>query len=183
VQDIVRMRRAGFEDGTIPPAAGFTICVDPEAAQIVFAFDLPLVVMPPNVTPKALPSRTWVEEMQRSGTPAGQPVASRTDVFERFDIAKYGSDGTPLHDPCVIASLLQPALFDRRHINVEIETKSELTPGMTVADGWRVTGCAPNAMFLGGVDREGLCQVLSERLGGCDGGATTGSEDTLYLSL
>ena len=29
VQDIVRMRGTCFEGGTIPPAAGFTICVAP----------------------------------------------------------------------------------------------------------------------------------------------------------
>ena len=75
------------------------------------------------------------------------------------------ADGQPAHYPRVIASLLQPALFDRRHINVEIETKSELTPGMTVADGWRMTGHAPNAMLMGGVDRDGFCRLLTKRLG------------------
>ena len=127
VPDIVRMHGACFAVRTIPPAAGFTICVDPEAAQIVFAFDLPFVVMPPDVAPKALTPRAGVEEMRSLRTPVGQPVASRTDVSERFDIARYGSDGTPLHDPCVIACLPQPTLFDR-HINVQIETKGERTP-------------------------------------------------------
>ncbi len=41
----------------------------------------------------------------------------------------------PRHDPSVIACLLQPALFQARHINVEIETKGEHTPDKTVADG------------------------------------------------
>ncbi len=83
------------------------------------------------------------------GTPVGQAVASWTDFFERFDTAKYGSEGAPLHDPCVIAYLLEPALFHGRHINVEIETGSKLTLGMTVADWWRVTKREPNAMFMG----------------------------------
>ncbi len=106
--------------------------------------------------------------MRSLRTPVAQPVASRIDVFERVDIAKYGSDGTPLHDPCVIASLLQPALFHRRHITVQIETKGELTPGMTVADGWPVSGRAPNAMVMGGVDRDGFYRLLTERLGECE---------------
>jgi purine nucleosidase len=66
--------------------------------------------------------------MRSLRTPVGQPVASRTDVFERFDTAKHGSDGTPQHDPYVIASLPQPALFHGCHINLEIETKGEHTP-------------------------------------------------------
>jgi purine nucleosidase len=65
----------------------------------------------------------------------------------------------------VIAYLLESALFHGRRINVEIETGSEFTLGMTVADWWRVTKREPNAMFMGGVDREGFYRLLTERLG------------------
>lgn len=165
VAEIVLMGGAYFEVGNITPAAEFNIYVDPEAAKIVFGSGVPLVVMPLDVTHKALTSRAWVEGMRALGTPVGQAVASWTDFFERFDTAKYGSEGAPLHDPCVIAYLLEPSLFNGRHINVEIETGSELTLGMTVADWWRVSGRAPNAMFMGGVDRDGFYRLLTERLG------------------
>ena len=165
VAEIVLMGGAYFEVGNITPAAEFNIYVDPEAAEIVFKSGVPLVVMPLDVTHKALTSREWVEEMRGLGTPVGQAVASWTDFFERYDTAKYGSAGAPLHDPCVIAYLLEPALFTGRHVNVEIETVSELTLGMTVADWWRVTGREPNAMFMGGVDRDGFYRLLTERLG------------------
>ena len=165
VAEIVLMGGAYFEVGNITPAAEFNIYVDPEAAEIVFKSGVPLVVMPLDVTHKALTSREWVEEMRSLGTRVGQAVASWTDFFERYDTAKYGSAGAPLHDPCVIAYLLEPSLFTGRHINVEIETGSELTLGMTVADWWRVTGREPNAMFIGGVDRDGFYRLLTERLG------------------
>jgi purine nucleosidase len=165
VAEIVLMGGAYFEVGNITPTAEFNIYVDPEAADIVFKSGVPLVVMPLDVTHKALTSREWVEEMRALGTPVGQAVASWTDFFERFDTAKYGSAGAPLHDPCVIAYLLEPALFTGRHVNVEIETVSELTLGMTVADWWRVTGREPNAMFMGSVDRDGFYRLLTERLG------------------
>jgi purine nucleosidase len=165
VAEIVLMGGAYFEVGNITPAAEFNIYVDPEAAEIVFRSGAPLVVMPLDVTHKALTSRAWVEEMRAICTPVGQAVASWTDFFERFDTAKYGSEGAPLHDPCVIAYLLQPALFQGRHINVEVETSSPLTLGMTVADWWRVTARTPNALFMGDVNREGFYALLTERLG------------------
>ncbi len=165
VAEIVLMGGGCFEGGNITPAAEFNIYVDPEAADIVFKSGAPLVVMPLDVTHKALTSRAWVEGMRSLGTPVGQAVAAWTDFFERFDTAKYGSEGAPLHDPCVIAYLLEPALFHGRHINVEIETASPLTLGMTVADWWRVTDRAPNAIFMGGVDRDGFYRLLTERLG------------------
>jgi purine nucleosidase len=69
-----------------------------------------------------------------------------------------------LHDPCTIAYLIAPALFTGRYINVEIETTSELTMGMTVADWWGVTDRAPNAQFIGDVDADGFFTLLTERL-------------------
>ncbi|MFM2356546.1 MAG: hypothetical protein RLZZ528_2282, partial [Pseudomonadota bacterium] len=164
IAEIVLMGGGYFEGGNITPAAEFNIYVDPEAADIVFRSGVPLVVMPLDVTHKALTSRAWVEEMRGLGTPVGRAVASWTDFFERFDTAKYGSEGAPLHDPCVIAYLLKPELFQGRHINVMIETAGEFTLGATVADWWRVSGRAANALFMGGVDRAGFYALLSERI-------------------
>ena len=79
-------------------------------------------------------------------------------------MAKYASDGAPLHDPCVIAYLLRPALFSGRYINVEIEIRSELTMGLTVADWWGVSGRPANAKFMRQVDADGFFALLSERL-------------------
>lgn len=165
VQEIVLMGGAYFEVGNITPAAEFNIYVDPEAAEIVFRSGIPLVVMPLDVTHKALTTRPRIEAFRNLGTEPGRMVAEWTDFFERFDMHKYGSEGAPLHDPCVIAYLLRPQLFTGRHINVEIETKGEFTLGMTVADWWRVTERAPNALFIGGVDADGFFGLLTERVG------------------
>ena len=62
------------------------------------------------------------------------------------------------------AYLLQPDLFGGRHINVEIETRSELTMGMTVADWWGVSGRPANALFMRKVDADGFFALLCERL-------------------
>ena len=62
------------------------------------------------------------------------------------------------------AYLIRPDLFTGRHVNVEIETQSELTMGMTVADWWGVTDREPNATFMGDIDAEGFFDLLTERL-------------------
>ena len=165
VAEIVLMGGAYFQVGNITPAAEFNIYVDPEAAEIVFKSGVKTVVMPLDVTHKALTTRQRVDAFRAMGTNVGRMVAEWTDFFERFDKEKYGSEGAPLHDPCTIAYLLQPELFSGRHINVEIETTSELTLGMTVADWWRVSGRPANATFMGDVDAEGFFRLLTERLG------------------
>ena len=165
VAQIVLMGGAYFEVGNITPTAEFNIYVDPEAADIVFKSGIDLVVMPLDVTHKALTNKSRVAAFRALGTHPGRMVAEWTDFFERFDMQKYGSEGAPLHDPCVIAYLLNPALFTGRHINVEIETGSALTLGMTVADWWGVTNRAPNALFIGDVDADGFYALLIQRIG------------------
>ncbi len=164
VQQIVLMGGGYFQGGNITPAAEFNIYVDPQAADIVFKSGIDIVVMPLDVTHKALVTKPRNDAFRALGTPAGIAVAQMTDFFERFDKEKYGSAGAPLHDPCVTAYLIQPDLFTGRHINVEIETSSELTMGMTVADWWRVSGRAPNALFIGDLDADGFFALLTERL-------------------
>jgi purine nucleosidase len=101
---------------------------------------------------KALNSRT------------GDAVHAMLTFSETFDLKKYGWDGAPLHDPTVIAYLLQPDLFEGRHCNVTIETASELTMGMTVTDYWHVSGRAYNATWLRTGNAEGFYKLLTERL-------------------
>ncbi|OBY27033.1 nucleoside hydrolase [Leisingera sp. JC1] len=164
VQEIVMMGGAYFEVGNITPAAEFNIYVDPEAAEIVFRSGAPITVMPLDVTHKVLATEPRVEAIRALNTRVGHFTAEMLDFFERFDVEKYGSEGGPLHDPCVIAWLLQPELFSGRHVNVEIETKSDLTLGMTVADWWGVTDRDANAMFIGDADANGFFTLLTERL-------------------
>ena len=165
VQEIVLMGGGYFEGGNITPVAEFNIYVDPEAAAIVFSAGVPLVVMPLDVTHKVLTTKARVDAIRNLGTKIGHVAAEWADFFERFDKAKYGGDGAPLHDPCVIAYLLQPDLFKGRRINVEIEVKSELTLGMTVADWWGVSKREPNALFMGAVDADRFFALVTERLG------------------
>jgi len=164
VQEIVLMGGAYFEVGNITPAAEFNIYVDPQAAHIVFKSGVPIVVMPLDVTHKALVTKSRNEAFRAIATDVGVAVAQMTDFFERFDKEKYGSEGAPLHDPCVTAYLIRPELFSGRQINVEIETHSELTMGMTVADWWGVTDRPRNALFVGNVDADGFFDLLTERL-------------------
>lgn len=164
VQEIVLMGGAYFEVGNITPAAEFNIYVDPEAADEVFRSGAEIVVLPLDVTHKAMTNKRRVDAFRALGTEVGRMVAAWTDFFERFDKEKYGGEGAPLHDPCVIAWLIRPELFSGRFINVMIETKGEFTTGMTVADWWRVTDRPANANFIRHVNRDGLFRLLADRL-------------------
>ncbi|UWR50230.1 nucleoside hydrolase [Phaeobacter inhibens] len=164
VQEIVLMGGAYFEVGNITPAAEFNIYVDPEAAAAVLTSGVPITMMPLDVTHKALATRARVEKIRALNTKVARFTAEMLDFFERFDVEKYGSEGGPLHDPCVIAYLIRPELFSGRKINVVVETTSELTLGMTVADWWGVTDRPANAQFMGDLDADGFFDLITTRL-------------------
>jgi purine nucleosidase len=164
IKEIVAMGGGFFEGGNVTVAAEFNIFVDPQAAKLVFDAGIPLTLIPLDCTHKALTTRARVERFRVMKNRSGPAVAELLDFFERFDEQKYGTDGGPLHDPCVIAWLLKPDLFKGRKCNVEIETTSELTMGMTVIDWWQVSGRPHNALVLKDIDAEGFFALLAERI-------------------
>jgi inosine-uridine nucleoside N-ribohydrolase len=96
----------------------------------------------------------------------GPAVATLLAGFEEARASRFGERGLALHDPCVIAYLLQPALFEGRVVNVAVETQSPLSSGMTVVDWWGVTGRPANAKFMTEVDADGVYDLLTASLAG-----------------
>jgi purine nucleosidase len=164
VQEIVLMGGGLFEGGNVTPAAEFNIYVDPEAADVVFHSGITITQAPLDLSHFMLSTKARVERFRSLGNKTGVATAEMLEFFERFDETKYGWEGGPLHDPCVIAYLLKPELFKSKHVNVTIETQSELTRGMTVVDYWGVTGRVKNTNYLRSGDADGFYELLFERL-------------------
>jgi len=164
IKQIVAMGGGYFEQGNVTPAAEFNIYVDPQAAQLVLDAGIPVTLIPLDCTHQALTTAKRVEAFRAMPNRSGPATAAMLDFFERFDERKYGTDGGPLHDPCVIAWLLRPDLFKGRDVHLAIECESELTMGMTVIDWWGVTEKAHNAHVVRDIDADGFFALLTERL-------------------
>jgi purine nucleosidase len=164
IKRIVAMGGGFFEGGNVTPAAEFNIYVDPQAARMVFDSDIPITLIPLDCTHQALTSAVRVEKFRSMKNKSGPAIAALLDFFERFDEQKYGTDSGPLHDPCVIAWLLRPELFQSRDVNVSIECESELTMGMTVIDWWGVTDRKRNATVCRSLNAQGFFDLLTERI-------------------
>jgi len=164
IQEIVMMGGGYFEAGNITPAAEFNIYVDPEAADIVLRSGVPVTMLPLDVTHMMQGTPARLGRIRDLGNRAGTAVYEMLSFSERFDLKKYESEGAPLHDPTVIAYMLDPTLFQGRQINVMIETASELTVGMTVADYWGVTNRVKNVNYLRSGNADGFYALLTERL-------------------
>jgi purine nucleosidase len=164
IRQLVIMGGAMREGGNYSPSAEFNILVDPHAADIVFSCGRPITSMGLDVTHQVLSTRARVERIRQLGNPVAAATAGMLGFFERHDSKKYGVEGAPLHDPCTIAWLLAPELFEGRFCNLSVETQSELTMGHTAIDFWHVTDRPHNVNWIHAVDADGFYDLLSERL-------------------
>jgi purine nucleosidase len=165
IREIALMGGGFFAGGNTTPVAEFNIYVDPQAAGIVFSAGVPVTMFPLDVTHQALALPAHIAELWRLGTTVGDAVAGMLDYFGEYDIEKYGMAGAPLHDPCVIAYLLEPDLFSGKDCHVEVETESELTIGQTVVDWWGLTGKPANATVMNAVDGDRFMALVIDRIG------------------
>jgi len=165
IREIVLMGGAPWEGGNVTPTAEFNIYVDPHAAHVVFTSGVPIVAHSLDVTHQALMTKDWIASVRALGTAVGRASADMLTFFERFDEEKYGTVGGPLHDPNVIAYLLDPTLYGGKDCFVEVEIASEKTMGQTSVDWWKVTKNEPNCHWIREVDSEGFYALLLDRLG------------------
>lgn len=164
IKRIVLMGGAMREGGNHSPSAEFNILVDPHAAKVVFACGRPIIAMGLDVTHQVIATKDRVARIEALGNPAATATAGMLNFFNRHDSAKYGFDGAPLHDPCTVAWLLQPGLFEGKECNIEVETESPLTMGHTAIDFWGISGREVNATWIHTVDADGFYDLLTDRL-------------------
>jgi purine nucleosidase len=163
IREIVLMGGA-IGEGNITPAAEFNIYVDPHAAKVVFEAGVPLVMHGLDVTHQALVTPRRLEAIGRLDTPLSRTVVGLLEFYNVYDQTRRGRAGAPLHDPCVIAYLLEAGLFRGRACHVAIETQGEHTLGRTVVDWSGRTTHPPNATVIHEIDANGFFALLTERL-------------------
>lgn len=152
-----------IELGNVTPAAEFNIYVDPHAADIVFGSGVPITMFGLDVTHKVLVTEPRLRAIEAIGTPVARAAAGLLDFYSRFDRERYGEPGGPLHDPCVIAWLIDPTLFRGRACPVTIEREGDCA-GRTLVDWWNMHQRAANATVIREVDDQRFFTMLTERL-------------------
>ena len=150
IKKIVFMGGVGMSLGNITPTSEFNIYVDPHAADIVLKSGIPLVMMGLDVTHKVMVNNQIIEEIKKNGNTASFFFADLMMYYSKFHRKLYKTNESPLHDPCVIAYLIDSNMFQGKFVNVVVEKNSLLTRGMTVVD------------WLGVTKREANCTVITE---------------------
>ncbi|MBC9177498.1 nucleoside hydrolase [Pseudoroseomonas ludipueritiae] len=164
IGEVIWMAGARSEGGNVTPAAEYNVYADPEAAAVLLDSGVPLTMLPLDLTHQVLMTRDRLLALRKVDTAAARAVAVMFGDADGNPQREREKDGIPLHDPCVIAHLLDPTLFTGRRINVAVETASPVSLGMTVADWFHVTGRPQNALWLNETDADRFFELLLTRL-------------------
>ncbi|MGD7003598.1 nucleoside hydrolase [Corynebacterium halotolerans] len=133
VKEVVLMG-GGYHEGNWSAVAEFNIMVDPEAAHIVFNESWPLTMVGLDLTHQALATAEVEQRLVDLDTDVARFVVGLFGFFRQAYRDAQGFDDPPVHDPCTIAYLIDPAVVTTRKVPLDVELRGELTVGMTVAD-------------------------------------------------
>ncbi len=160
IEEVVWMGGAFDEAGNTTPLAEFNAFVDPHAAHIVIDSGVPLTIFPLDVTHRALMTPDIVDRLAATDRPVARAAAGMVRYYEQYDMEKYDIPGAPMHDPCVIAYLVDPSLFATRRSGVAIDHVSDATMGNTVFD----PSADHEALVALDVDADRFFDLLVERI-------------------
>lgn len=132
----------------------FNIIADPEAAQIVFASGVPIVLAPLDVTYQSFITKADIQELRESIHPDHIDLIEMLYVYIDGYQKRTFLEGSPLHDSVAVASLVHPEIFTSREAYVEIDYSETYTRGTTIVDGLNNLKLKPNATILETIDRK-----------------------------
>ena len=152
LHSIVFMGGAAYVPGNMNDYAEFNFMADPHAAEIMMRAKAPIVMFGLDVTHKATIRPEHLERLRANGTACSL-------VSDRL-LSAYAVGDLHLHDPCVIAWLIEPTLFSGVHSQVNVVTQPGPEYGRSVA----TPSDTGNCLVMTDVDHGRLFDLLLSRM-------------------
>ena len=161
---IAVMGGARSAGGNITASAEYNIFADPHAAAVVLGSGAEVIVFGLDVTHAVLATPERIERIRAIPGAAARATADLLDFSARIERAAVGRAGAPMHDPCPIAWLIRPDLFQLRPARIAVETASPLTLGATAVEFRLGQGEARATRWAVAADARGVFDLLAASL-------------------
>lgn len=150
--------------GNRTPFAEFNILADPEAAALVFAAELPVVMFGLDVTLQAYMTPDQWRELAKGSETVRLLAAMQQAAMTR--VMAQGAPGIAMHDPCPVLYAADPSLFEGASASIQVATDGPQL-GRTLAR-WSESG---NCRVMLQVDRSAFLDRVFQILGRYSGAA------------
>jgi len=128
---MVIMGGNAFVPGNASPAAEANILNDPEAADLVFGADCPIVMCGLDVTERTIMSSEQISGIAAIGNARAQLATQILPYYRDFHLSHGGPDGIHVHDSTCISYLLAPQHYGMRHHPIRVDTGHGVGRGKT----------------------------------------------------
>ena len=159
--EYISIMGGGLNRGNTTALAEFNIYVDPEAAEIVFNSDIPVVMSGLDVTEQAEITVDEINGLQNKGRVSH--LAYELLHFYNQSGKQFGFINSPIHDLCAIAYLIDPGMFSGTSYHVDVITEGKAR-GLTYADKRLAAVGKQNTLVLEQVNREKFVSLLIDAL-------------------
>lgn len=153
--------------GNVTPVAEANIINDPEAADIVFTADWPVVIVGLDVTQEVVMKHEYLAALRGKGAGAGDFLWEASRHYQDFYHERDGIGGIYSHDASAVAYVSAPELFTLRRGPVRVVTEG-IARGQTIQDFHKPTGaqtpwsnCPPQQACVG-VDEAGVLNLFAQ---------------------
>lgn len=133
VKEVIMMLGA-VHTGNVTPVAEFNAYTDPDAAKVVFERGWPITMIGLDVTHQAICTKEVQQRLVKANPDLGEVLDGLINFFRDSYKDEECFPDPPTHDPCAVAYALDPSVVKTVKCPVSVETKGEVTCGMTVAD-------------------------------------------------
>ena len=150
IKEVVIMGGAISVPGNKNRTSEFNIFVDPEAADVVFRSNVKKVLVPLDACNDIFLSLQEFEKFAEHRL--YQPIVNMMRPYIK-GIQKFEkTDGALMYDPLAAYYLINSPAFELEEMNIQIETKGDITRGMTVVDKRLCADSEPNVHVVTKID-------------------------------
>ncbi|MGE3587681.1 MAG: nucleoside hydrolase [Ilumatobacteraceae bacterium] len=167
---IVLMGGNAFCGGNASPAAEANILNDPEAADIVFGADCPVVMAGLDVTERTVMTAEQLDLIGTVDNPRARHLARILPHYRSFAISVSGHDRIFCHDTTAISYLLTPQSYTSVAHPIRVDCGQSVGRGKTwpqvrPSHGVSAWSGRPQVTILTDVDADAVVRLELQRLG------------------
>lgn len=152
--------------GNVTAAAEFNIYINPIAARNVLRSRITKTLVPLDVCRKVTVTVSQYERfMTGLDGPVGELFSKLLPYAFRASHEVFGVEGLNLPEVVALAAAVQPQLFGRKAMAIDVETAGELTRGMTVFDRRGLRQWQTNIDVLQSADAQGVLDYVTRVAG------------------